>query len=684
MGRLSTTCNGNYGSHYYLYLDYDINSQSIDGNYSNITLSMWAQSDSSSYGAYNLNSTNPYSITLNGSNVVSSTKAMDFRGRAVVSLGSWTGNVGHNSDGSLSINIGGSFSIGGTSSLTGGYISGSWTLPTIPRASSVALYGFTIGDNIRVTFDRKSSSFTQNISLYVNGTWICERTGIQADSYTLTLNETEQDRIYKVMPSSITSTATLYCATLNGGTQIGGTTSDSASVTIPSSVVPTIGNVIVTETDTNVNSIVGKFVQNLSKLKVDIIGASGVKYSTISNYSIKIYSPTLTTSIFQGQSVMLNPINANGNITVEGTVTDSRGISVTKTTTINLMPYSFPKATAFTLQRCDSDGKLNVVGTYVKVTSAGSVSSLVNSTEKNMLTYSIYTRLRGSTDWGTAKKTATISGLSLNTSDILGTYGANSAYDFRLDIKDKFNTTITLSVLSTSLVTMSWGNNGVGIGKVWERGALDVNGDICSNGSFNKGGWNAPTKGALTQVIDSSGSQHSVIVGVDSSNKRYYGIDLLDNITSPVMRLYAGSKYFSLQSNGTHELTGDLITTGKITSTGYEIAEAGVNSNGRYVKFYNGIAIAYKGIALGDLDFSSLAINNIYYSTAFLSRDYISFPITFYEIPETFINIASTGYMGCMVTNNYLDKFRARAWAYYGGLQNSVTLSYVAIGRWKA
>ena len=77
--------------------------------------------------------------------------------------------------------------------------------------------------------------------------------------------------------------------------------------------------------------------------------------------------------------------------------------------------------------------------------------------------------------------------------------------------------------------------------------------------SANKGSWNQPTSGLLTQITDNSGAQHSVIVGLKSDGKtRAYGIDFLDNDSSPHMRLYSGSKYFSVQSDGV-TWNGDYI-----------------------------------------------------------------------------------------------------------------------------
>ena len=479
MGRISTTCSGGYGGYYYLYLDYSLNWQSIESNVSNISLHLWAQSTSTSYHAYNLNSdSNSYCVTLNGSAVASGNEAMDFRNQAVVDLGSWSGNVGHNSDGTLSITIGGSFSISGTSSLSGGSISSAWSLPTIPRASTIEKFNnFTVGNGISIGLNCKSSSFTHNISLYVNGVCVAARNGI-GTSYTLSLNDAEIDAVYKAMPNSASITATLYCATMNGSSQIGSTQNSKATAYISDTIVPVIGNITSEETVPEVKNIVGGYVQNLSKILFKVTNTSGSKYSTISNTYIVIDGNKIN-----GSSVISDVINKSGDITITGIVTDSRGRTASKSITVNLLPYIVPSIVMFNVQRCNADGKLNLMGNYVAVSLKLNISSLLNNNEeKNNLSYELYKRERGTSKW-VINKSESLNKLSFDNQLILQTYEVEKAFDFMLYLKDKFKTTISLNTIPVGQTTMSWSKNGVGIGKVWEKGALDVGGDTFVQGS---------------------------------------------------------------------------------------------------------------------------------------------------------------------------------------------------------
>ena len=81
-----------YNGHYHLYMTITQNKRDASTNQSNVTVKMYAQSDSSSYGAYNLDASgNTVKMTVNGKQVVNKTMAMDFRNKATVQLASWTG-----------------------------------------------------------------------------------------------------------------------------------------------------------------------------------------------------------------------------------------------------------------------------------------------------------------------------------------------------------------------------------------------------------------------------------------------------------------------------------------------------------------------------------------------------------------------------------------------------------------
>lgn len=70
--------------------------------------------------------------------------------------------------------------------------------------------------------------------------------------------------------------------------------------------------------------------------------------------------------------------------------------------------------------------------------------------------------------------------MSLNVVETLGNgqFSAVNSYEFRLTIFDKFNNVGITSVVGTSQVTLSLNKTGIGIGKVWQKGAIDAKGKI--------------------------------------------------------------------------------------------------------------------------------------------------------------------------------------------------------------
>ncbi len=171
----------------------------------------------------------------------------------------------------------------------------------------------------------------------------------------------------------------------------------------------------------------------------------------------------------------------SGNVSIVATVTDSRGRSASKTSTVNILPYSPPKITKFTLERCNPDGTINETGTHVKVSGHGNVSSLeVGGVQKNNLTYRLKYKSKNSSNWQMALN-KTINELSLKNDEIISSFNIENSYDFIFEIVDKFNTTLSVSIIPTGSVTMSLSKEGIGVGKIWERGTLDVEGPVWIN-----------------------------------------------------------------------------------------------------------------------------------------------------------------------------------------------------------
>lgn len=467
----------------------------INNNQSTVTATLYLSRNNT---GYTTSGSGTFTLNINGNSKSNSASfTISYNSNTVMVTHSVV--VPHNADGSMSIVISCSGGMPGTS-LTSTSGSATVALDTIPRASSITAFpNFNIDGSSSITISRASANFTHTLVLKVGNTTVATRTGIGA-STTFALTVAEQDIIYQSIPASTSVTVTLYCTTYNSGSQIGSTTSKTATASVSASIVPTFTTITTSEANTAVSTNVGSYVQTLSKLNLAITGATGAKFSTIQSYKIVFDGSTYNTA-----SATTEAIKGSGSLTITGTITDSRGRTASKSVTVTVLAYAVPRITTFDVTRCNSDGTANDLGTYVKVTSTGSVSSLLNgSTQKNNLTYKILSKARTTTTW-TTKKTATIVNLSLSASDILSVYDVLSSFDFRLEITDKFNTTIAIDILPTGQVVLSWSKTGVGVGKVWEQGTLDVGGDIYESGTKLSAKYSAINHTHSTYALTSHG-----------------------------------------------------------------------------------------------------------------------------------------------------------------------------------
>lgn len=511
-------------------------------------------SDTSSY---NLN-TNSYVKFVSGSNIA----------------------IPHKSDGTQSLRI--TFTVDGKLSnyYPKGSVSNTSALTTIARASQPTLSASSVnmGSSVTINTNRASDSFTHTIS-YSFGS----ASGTIASNVGASTTWTPPLSLANQIPNNTSGTCVITCKTYSGSTLIG-TKTVNLTLTVPSSVVPSISSVSVSEANqTMKNTGWGVYVKNKSQLKV-VTSASGSYGSTITSYKITgIDSSTYTSNNFTS-----NVLTTSGTRTITATVTDSRGRTATKTTTYTCVDYSNPSISTASVVRCNADGTENSEGTNVKYSFKANVAPVSNH---NSHVFKI--GYKKTTDSSYTYVTIANDGYSLDKSNVVLsgiTFSVDNSYDFQFYVEDYFTSSAITRNIPTGFTLMDFHSSGKGmaIGKVSEKAdELEMAMQIISKESFNQGGWNSPTKGMITQVTNNSGSQHSPVVGLKSDGKtRLYGIDFLDKDSDPQMRLYAGSKYMSLSSTA-------MDTNGLLTST-YNGNTVSIGSrNTSYCHIYNSADIPF-------------------------------------------------------------------------------------------
>ncbi len=417
---------------------------------------------------YNISSSasKSYSITINGSTVKSGSTTIGGSGSKTIASGTTT--IAHDDKGEKTISF--SFSLALAITWNGTYIStasasGSMKLTTIARATQPSLSSSTtaMGSSVTISMPRASSDF-KHILYYdwYDSDWQVIKSELDT-SYTWTIPISFANSV----PSATSGRGTIYCETYNDGALIG-TKSVTFTATVPSSVVPTISEVSITEATEGLAAKFGAFVQNKSTLAVAIT-ADGAYGSTIKSYETYIQAAPYRVASFTSAL-----ITTSGTIGVVTTVTDSRGRTAKVTNSVTVIEYSPPTISKFTAYRIDSAGVAIEDGEHVTINRAWEISPVG---DKNDHTFALYYKTSTDTDF-TQFSTNTAdysSDKSINYIRML-TVSPDYAYTLRLVVTDYFTSVTADFALPSAFTVMDFHSTGKGmaIGKVSEKDLLEI------------------------------------------------------------------------------------------------------------------------------------------------------------------------------------------------------------------
>lgn len=445
-------------------------SQSIDGNYSVLAYSLILHRP----GNIISSASKSYSVTINGVTVASGSTTIGGSGDKTIVSGTTT--VYHNADGtktgvgfSFAMTIGITWSGVGTGNASG---SGSMNLTTIPRASSIpSISGGALGSPVTVNISRASGSFTHTV-IYkrTDGVEVTVGTG-QETSCTFTPSLSDAD----FLPNSTSGTATIIVHTYNGSTYIG-TASKTFTVTVPSSVVPTVSIV-----KSGVDLYQSQYVQGKSKVEVTL-NANGAYKSTIQTRSTLVRAGSVNISLSTANNFTSGILNYSGTITIETTVTDSRGRSASASTTISVVAYSSARVVSFSAYRCNANGTANPQGAYLKMEGSSLISAINNT---NLRTTILRYREKGTTNWTDGASNTTSYNPTLSA---VVAADVNKSYEAQIYLFDHFGNASNLVNVGTAFVLLDFhqSGNSMAIGKVSEGNALlEVGGNILLDGMIS-------------------------------------------------------------------------------------------------------------------------------------------------------------------------------------------------------
>lgn len=437
-------------------------------------------------------------ITVGG-NKTNYSKSISYGGSTTTNttLATKTVTVSHNSDGTGTCAIGGTFVMNGT--YRGSYVgtmsvSSTITLPKIARASGLTVpASINTGSALSGTVSPSSSSFNHKVQLKLGSTvkdTINLTTGTNTFNYTIP---------HSWFPNSTSGTITAVLQTYNGSSLVA-SVSKNVVANVPTSIVPSVSAFTATIAANGLN---GLYVQSKTTAQLTASASAG-DGSSIASYTYS--GPNISTTT-TANSVTTGAIPSSGTLTYTVKVQDARGRTASRSVSISVQPYAAPTIGSVSVQRCDANGNLSQSGTYARYTVNSTYASVggkntrtvtVAYSSNNGSTYSAETTIQATTDT-VGSKTGTYGG---------GVFALASTYIIRFTIKDAYGATHTATAPLMSAarpINIRSNGKGVAIGGMSTKDEFEVSMPADFNSRVN-------IDGALTVT----GNINGIDVGVDN------------------------------------------------------------------------------------------------------------------------------------------------------------------------
>lgn len=362
-----------YGSRYWqLRLDYEVVAQSVADNTSTVDMSLYVYDGTGD--AYNPVANSAYYTLWDGTRVY---KPYHYYSTGWYKLGDRRASVAHGADGTKTVTLAG----GWVSDVVSDYtpaslsVSGSVTLPAIPRASALtAPEQMTMGTPYAVTIVPASAAFTHAL------TWrFFTKSGtVSGGTWTPALSLAEE------IPNAESGAGTLTLVTYSGGTEIG-RRSYGFTLRCPDSMTPTVTPGTLTPVSSRVPAGWNATVKGLTALQYAVT-AAGTRGSTVTGVRFSCGGVTC-----DGAAGTTAALPAAGTFTPTVTVTDSRGRSAAASwPALEVYDHAPPTLQAAEAFRADGSGVADGSGTFLSVLAQGVTACAVGGHNQ----VSVYYRLR--------------------------------------------------------------------------------------------------------------------------------------------------------------------------------------------------------------------------------------------------------------------------------------------------
>lgn len=640
---------------YYLY----VNETAVDqvNNTSTVSCKMTIYRANSQY-SYIQNGIYALKVTINGVTQTSANVVVNkSTSQPEVDVTTLYFTVPHNDDGTgtASITYCQFISSGGTNPATAtlGGMPKNFTLTYIPRASDITCASpVTMGTSESVTVTQKSASFSHILyySTDSGATW----NEIGRDTATKTYTWSVPD-LSDSLPNATSATYDLKCETYMNGTYSDTPLETTLSVVanVPAAYVPTVAIGTITEGNNSV-PVGFPFIVGHSKPTIPTT-FTGSHNSTVVSRSVNLNGETLTsTSAVEPVSLTATRALSATSTTVTATVIDSRGRTGSDTATITALAYNSP-AVEIDCTRCQSDGTIDPLGTYVLVLAKWTWTSVTNGGgELNSADIDLY--INGTLD--TTYNTTTNSQNTLTQIAILSGFAITNQYTITATISDELVSSTVSQLVTKAQMPLSLYDDGNDIGVTIGR--------MATQGGFNNWLNMGLVSGKNVTLYDPNDSSQIATNTTDAM--------LFEDAGSGIVR--ADGDAVQIKTVGGQSLFG----SGDIPVAGSDIYDMGSNTNGSWIKFTNGIMICWQYVSV-----TNQAINTAY-GNHYQGTRTMTYPQEFISIPSVACGAFQWGTSASWgtVSNITETNCNLRGIDLYSRATGTATrISYVAIGFWQ-
>ena len=310
-------------------------------------------------------------------------------------------------------------------------------------------------------------------------------------------------------------------------------------------------------------------IQNASIVRASVdSNASANDGKTIRRYIYSLGGQERTRST-RG-TVDFNPLDAENNLILRITAEDNYGLRTTVSKTVNMIPYQLPEV-QYQAQRVGSIADETVLEV------SGSISSLDGKNSLQTTRYR-YRQTGGNyTTWRTLNRS--VSGNNFTASNVTLNLSNDSEWEIQIQITDRISTRNIYADVGrgSPIMFIDEENDRLGIGKYPERGTLDVDGDAYFEGSVDMVGRMRADRIELDSNVNAGTPAIWVKGRAQDHAIRTRGIDGASADGS------LGDLHLNFNSDGAVKIGSDET----------EIVESGSNSEGDWIKFYDGTQICY-------------------------------------------------------------------------------------------